>query len=31
MREGPEDPALRGAYQRTIRLLEALAAIEPSD
>ena len=31
MREGLEDPALRGAYQRTIRLLGAFAAIEPSD
>ena len=30
MREGLEDLALRGAHQRTIRLLEAFAAIEPS-
>jgi len=31
MRERFEDSALLGAYQRTIGLLEALAAIAPSD
>ena len=30
MREGGEDAALRSAYQRTVRLLKAFAAIEPS-
>ena len=31
MCEGFEDSALLGAYQRTIGLLEAFAAIAPSD